>query len=132
MFDAADLLLHLEEQTLAHEILKVFSLKVLEHSLDVTIFALKKNFAIAETANRPLWVSVYPQDGFFIVWYHACCLQECAVSTEGYNKIYILVADVFGSKLVALLRLDVATAIPEGLYDLLCHGDMHICGLLPI
>lgn len=132
MLDAGDLLLHLEEQTLAHEVLKVLSFKVLEHSLDVTVFALEENLAIAETANRPLGVCVDPQDGFFTVRNHACCLQECAVSTKGHNKVYIMVADVLRSKLVALLCLDVATALPEGVYDLLSHCDVHVCGLLPV
>lgn len=131
MLDAGYLLLHLEEKTLTHKVLKVLALEVREHPLDVTVFALEENLAIAQTADRPLRVGIDPQDGLFTVRNHACRLQECPVSTERNNKVNVMVANVFGSKLVALLCLHVAPALPERVHDLLCYGDVHICGLLP-
>jgi hypothetical protein len=79
------LLLHFKKEALSHKVFEVFALKVQEHSFDVAIFALKEDFTIAKTAHRSLRISVNPQYWFFAIWYHACSLEECTVSTQRHN-----------------------------------------------
>lgn len=71
MFDASDLLLHLEEQSLSHEILEVFALKVQKHTFNVAVFACKEDLPITKTAYRPLRICVNSQYRFLAVGYHA-------------------------------------------------------------
>jgi hypothetical protein len=71
VFYASDLLFHLKEQSLSHEILEVFALKVQKHTFNVAVFARKEDFPIAKTAYRPLRIRVNAQYRFLTVRYHA-------------------------------------------------------------
>ena len=51
MFDSGNLLFHFKLQSLSVEILKVLSLEMLEHLVNVSVSSVEEDFPVAEVAN---------------------------------------------------------------------------------
>ena len=113
MLNPCHLLFHLEQQSLSREELEVFTFKMFEKCIDVSVLVDEEDLAVAEAANRPLGVRVDAKDRNGAIRHHACCLEECAITSKRDNEVYLHWVDVLTCQLVATLRFDVTATLFE-------------------
>lgn len=121
---------HLKQESLSVEELKVLPLKMPEQRLDIPVSTVEENLAVAQTPHRPLWVSVDTKYRSAVILHKARSFEECAITAERHHKVDVI-RNVSLGKLVAPLDFHVSAGLLESIDHLVGHSHVHVSGFLP-